>query len=54
MGSSYFIVLGDGLDIDVDDLLSFLAHGDKTDAILLYLKHLSDARRLVSAARSAS
>lgn len=54
MGFSWFIALGDSLDIDVDDLLDFLARDSKTSAILLYLEHLSDARRFVSAARSAS
>lgn len=54
MGFSYFIALGDSLDIDVDELLDFLARDSKTSAILLYLEHLSDARRFVSAARSAS
>lgn len=54
MGFSYFISLGDAVDIDVDDLLDFLARDGKTSAILLYLEHLSDARRFVSAARSAS
>ena len=54
MGFSYFIALGDSLDIDVDDLLDYLARDTKTSAILLYLEHLSDARRFVSAARSAS
>lgn len=54
MGFSYFIALGDSLDIDIDDLLDFLARDSKTSAILLYLEHLSDARRFVSAARSAS
>ena len=54
IGFSYFIALGDSLDIDVDELLDFLARDSKTSAILLYLEHLSDARRFVSAARSAS
>ncbi|MBB1201946.1 protein lysine acetyltransferase [Enterobacteriaceae bacterium 89] len=54
MGFSWFIALGDSLDIDMDDLLDFLARDSKTSAILLYLEHLSDARRFVSAARSAS
>ena len=54
MGFSYFISLGDSLDIDVDELLDFLARDTKTSAILLYLEHLTDARRFVSAARSAS
>jgi len=54
MGFSWFIALGDSLDIDVDELLDYLARDTKTSAILLYLEHLSDARRFVSAARSAS
>ncbi|OON38973.1 protein acetyltransferase [Izhakiella australiensis] len=54
LGFSWFIALGDSLDIDVDDLLDFLARDGKTAAILLHLESLSDARRFVSAARSAS
>ncbi|WP_411704203.1 bifunctional acetate--CoA ligase family protein/GNAT family N-acetyltransferase [Edaphovirga cremea] len=54
VGFSYFISLGDTLDIDVDDLLDFLARDGKTSAILLYLEHLNDARRFMSASRSAS
>ncbi|MCW1834543.1 bifunctional acetate--CoA ligase family protein/GNAT family N-acetyltransferase [Pantoea ananatis] len=54
LGFSWFIALGDSLDTDVDDLLDFLARDGKTSAILLYLEHLSDARRFVSASRSAS
>ncbi|MEC5319591.1 bifunctional acetate--CoA ligase family protein/GNAT family N-acetyltransferase [Brenneria populi subsp. brevivirga] len=54
IGFSYFIALGDSLDIDVDDLLDFLARDGKTQAILLHLEHISDARRFLSSARSAS
>ncbi|WP_342754080.1 bifunctional acetate--CoA ligase family protein/GNAT family N-acetyltransferase [Pantoea sp. MBD-2R] len=54
LGFSWFIALGDSLDTDADDLLDFLARDGKTSAILLYLEHLSDARRFVSAARSAA
>lgn len=54
VGFSWFIALGDSQDVDVDELLDFLARDSKTSAILLYLEQLSDARRFVSAARSAS
>lgn len=54
VGFSYFLALGDSLDIDIDDALDFLARDTKTSAILLYLDKISDARRFVSAARSAS
>ncbi|MCG8710736.1 bifunctional acetate--CoA ligase family protein/GNAT family N-acetyltransferase [Brenneria sp. 4F2] len=54
IGFSYFITLGDSLDIDVDDLLDFLARDGKTQAILLHLEHIRDARRFLSSARSAA
>lgn len=54
IGFSYFIALGDNLDIDVDDLLDFLARDSKTRAILLHLEHIGDARRFLSSARSAA
>ncbi|UNH27959.1 bifunctional acetate--CoA ligase family protein/GNAT family N-acetyltransferase [Moellerella wisconsensis] len=54
IGFSYFIALGDSIDIDIDDLLDYLARDSKTSAILLYLEHISDARRFLSASRSAS
>ncbi|MBK4716612.1 MULTISPECIES: bifunctional acetate--CoA ligase family protein/GNAT family N-acetyltransferase [Tenebrionibacter/Tenebrionicola group] len=54
VGFSWFIALGDSQDVDVDELLDFLARDSKTRAILLYLEQLSNARRFVSAARSAS
>ncbi|AOM40905.1 bifunctional acetate--CoA ligase family protein/GNAT family N-acetyltransferase [Xenorhabdus hominickii] len=54
IGFSYFIALGDSVDIDIDDLLDFLARDSKTSAILLHLEHISDARRFLSASRSAS
>ena len=46
VGLSYFIALGDSLDIDIGELLDYLARDSKTSAILLYLEQLSDARRL--------
>ena len=54
IGFSYFIALGNSLDIDIDDLLDFLARDNKTSAILLYIEHIQHARRFLSAARSAS
>lgn len=54
IGFSWFIALGDSLDVDIDDALDFLARDSKTSAILLYLENINDARRFVSASRSAS
>lgn len=54
VGFSCFITLGDSLDVQVDELLDYLARDAKTSAILLHLERINDARRFVSAARSAS
>ena len=54
IGFSYFIALGDSLDVDIDDLLDYLARDSKTSAILLYIENITDARRFLSASRSAS
>lgn len=40
IGFAYFIALGNSLDIDIDDLLDFLARDNKTSAILLYIEHI--------------
>ncbi|CAA2928949.1 hypothetical protein ARSQ2_00006 [Arsenophonus endosymbiont of Bemisia tabaci Q2] len=37
IGFSYFIAQGNTLDIDIDDLLDFLARANKTSTILLYI-----------------
>ncbi len=50
-----FIALGDLARILMSmNYWTITARGGKTSAILLYLEQLSDARRFVSAARSAS
>lgn len=54
LGFSWVITLGDSLDIDADDLLDFVARDPKTTAVVLSVEQLQDARRFVSAARSAS
>ncbi|MGL4860046.1 MAG: bifunctional acetate--CoA ligase family protein/GNAT family N-acetyltransferase [Enterobacteriaceae bacterium] len=54
IGFSHFISLGESWDIDVDELLDFLARDSKTSAILLHIEHLHHARRFLSASRSAA
>lgn len=54
IGFSKFISLGDSLDIDVGDVLDYLAADGATDAILLYVEDIRHARKFMSAARAAA
>ncbi|MEI8610304.1 hypothetical protein P4S70_15515 [Enterovibrio sp. Hal110] len=54
VGFSAFISLGEASDIDFPELLDYLSRESKTDAILLYIDNIQDARRFISAARAAS
>lgn len=54
IGFSAFISLGNASDIDFPDLLDYLCTDSHTDAILLYVDSIRDARRFISAARAAS
>ncbi|WP_394244287.1 bifunctional acetate--CoA ligase family protein/GNAT family N-acetyltransferase [Vibrio astriarenae] len=54
IGFSAFISLGNGSDIGFDELLDTLSIDSKTQAIILYIDSVTDARRFISAARAAS
>ncbi|UHJ62079.1 bifunctional acetate--CoA ligase family protein/GNAT family N-acetyltransferase [Vibrio furnissii] len=54
IGFSAFVSLGNASDIDFSDLLDCLSTDKHTDAILLYVDTIKDARRFMSAARAAS
>ena len=54
IGFSAFVSLGNATDIDFADLLDCLSTDKHTDAILLYVDTIRDARRFMSAARAAS
>ncbi len=54
IGFSHFISLGDSADVDVGDLLDYLASDSDTSAILLYLESVSAARKFMSAGRAAA
>ena len=53
IGFSCFISLGDASDVDVGDVLDFLATDPKTQSILLYVEDIRHARKFMSAARAA-
>lgn len=54
IGFSQFISLGEGIDIDFDEILDYLGRDAKTSAILLYIDAIHDGRAFMSAARAAS
>ncbi|OLQ85852.1 protein acetyltransferase [Vibrio panuliri] len=54
IGFSAFISLGNAIDVDFADLLDHLSTDSHTEAILLYVDSIKDARRFMSAARGAS
>jgi acetyltransferase len=54
IGFSYIVSMGDMADVDVGDLLDFLAADVSTGAILLYLETIPAARKFMSASRSAA
>ena len=53
-GFSHLIHLGESLDIDLADILDYLAGDYRVQAILLYLEQIGDARKFMSAARRAA
>lgn len=53
-GFSHLIHLGESLDVDLADLLDYLAGDYQTSAILLYVEKIENARKFMSAARRAA
>ncbi len=54
IGFSALVSLGEMAEVDVADWLDYLATDTQTDAILLYLESITNARKFMSAARHAS
>jgi acetyltransferase len=54
IGFSHFISLGDSVDVDVGDVLDYLASDGATRAVLMYLESVRSARKFMSAARAAA
>ncbi|WP_321396137.1 bifunctional acetate--CoA ligase family protein/GNAT family N-acetyltransferase [Emcibacter sp.] len=53
-GFSTMVSMGDMADVDLGDMLDYLAADSRTRAILMYLEQVTDARKFMSAARSAA
>ena len=54
IGFSHFVSIGDSADVDVGDMLDYLATDARTRAILLYIESVQNARKFMSAARAAA
>lgn len=52
IGFSYFISVGNTLDVDFSDLIDFFGEDEKTKSIVLYIESISQARKFMTAARS--
>ncbi len=54
VGFSHALSMGDMADVDVGDMLNYLAGRADTTAILMYIETVTEARKFLSAARSAA
>jgi acetyltransferase len=52
IGFSYFVSVGNMLDVGFGDLIDYCGEDEKTRSILLYVESIPDARRFLSAARA--
>ncbi len=52
VGFSYFVSIGEMVDIGFHDLIDYFGNDPETKSILIYMETLSQARRFMSAARS--
>ncbi len=54
IGFSHIVSMGDMADVDIGDMLDYLANVPETKAILLYVESITNARKFMSAARAAA
>lgn len=54
IGFSYFVSLGDMLDVDFGDMIDYLGGESKVSSIVMYVESLTNFRKCMSAARAVS
>ena len=54
IGFSHLVSLGDMIDVDFGDMLDYFANDRQTNAIVLYIEAVTNARKFISAARAAA
>jgi len=52
IGFSYFVSIGNAIDIDFGDLIDYFGEDENTRSILLYIESISKPKRFMSAARA--
>ena len=52
IGFSYFVSVGNMLDVGMGDLIDYLGTDPHTDSIILYVESITDSREFMSAARA--
>ncbi|MBL0173822.1 MAG: GNAT family N-acetyltransferase [Ignavibacteria bacterium] len=52
IGFSYFVSIGNTMDVDFGDLIDYFGEDEKTTCIILYAESITHARSFMSAARS--
>jgi len=52
IGFSYFVSVGNMLDVGMGDLIDYLGSATETQSIILYIESISEAREFMSAARA--
>ena len=54
VGFSFFVSLGEKVDVDLADVIDYLALDYRTRALVIYLEHIKNARKFIGAARAFS
>ncbi len=52
IGFSYFVSIGNSIDVGFGDLIDYLGEDENTKCIILYIESVKDARRFMTAARA--
>lgn len=52
IGFSYFVSIGNALDVEFGDLIDFFGEDEQTSCIMLYIESIRDARKFMTAARA--
>nr|HPQ41899.1 CoA-binding protein [bacterium] len=52
IGFSYFVSIGNGLDVDFADLIDYFSEDEQTKSIILYIESIRDARKFMTATRA--